>query len=230
MVAKIDFWFTMASTYTYLAVMRLLDVEQSTGIIFRRRPFYLINILQEMNYTPFTDKPAKQAYMWRDIERRAAMYGIPARTPVPYPIRDGGLSNRIASLGIEEGWGNDFIRASYERWFTRGEPNGREPNVSASLHYIGQDPDRVMKLANSDERNQTLERETSIAKELGIFGSPTFAIDKELFWGDDRLEDAIAWCRHGRLMGSDRPALASKSGNGPHLRHKRPGSGCSSGR
>jgi 2-hydroxychromene-2-carboxylate isomerase len=202
MPTQIDFWFTMASTYTYLTVMRLADVEKSTGITFRWRPFYLRNILQEMNYTPFADKPAKQAYMWRDIERRAAMYGMPARIPVPYPVGDGGLSNRIASVGIEEGWGRDYVRASYECWFMHGEPNGREPNVSTSLRAIGQDPDRVISLASSDERNQTVQRETNIAKVLGIFGSPTFALDKELFWGDDRLENAVSWCQHGRLSGT----------------------------
>lgn len=199
MPGHIDFWFTMASTYTYLTVMRLTDVEQSSGVTFRWRPFYLRNILREMKYIPFADKPAKQAYMWRDVERRAAMYGIQARVPVPYPIEDGGLANRIASLGMEEGWGRDFIRASYDRWFTRGESNGCEPNVSASLRSIGQDPDRVTELANGDARNQFVESETCIAKELGIFGSPTFAVDKELFWGDDRLEDAMCWQRDGRV-------------------------------
>jgi hypothetical protein len=79
----IDFWFTMGSTYSYLSVMRLADLQQSSGVQFRWRPFHLLIILQEMKHVPFADKPAKLAYMWRDIERRAAMYGIPASLPAP---------------------------------------------------------------------------------------------------------------------------------------------------
>ena len=83
--SPIDFWFTMGSTYSYLSVMRLADVERSAGISFRWRPFHLLLILQEMKHVPFADKPAKLQYMWRDLERRAAMYGTAAVLPAPYP-------------------------------------------------------------------------------------------------------------------------------------------------
>ena len=83
----IDFWFTMGSTYSYLSVMRLAGVERATGITFRWRPFHLLLILQEMKHIPFADKPAKSRYMWRDIERRAAMHGLPAKLPAPYPAK-----------------------------------------------------------------------------------------------------------------------------------------------
>src|SRR6185437_15858293 len=68
------------------------------------RPFHLLVILQEMNHVPFADKPAKSAYMWRDIERRAAMYGIPARLPAPYPVKHSVVANLVASVGMSEGW------------------------------------------------------------------------------------------------------------------------------
>jgi 2-hydroxychromene-2-carboxylate isomerase len=140
---SIDFWFTMGSTYTYLTVMRLADVEKRTGISFHWRPFHLMTILQEMKHVPFADKPTKAAYMWRDIERRAGMYGIPLRVPAPYPAKQSIVANRIAILGLEEGWGTDFIRAAYRRWFQVGQQTGSEPNVSESLKEIGQDPGRV---------------------------------------------------------------------------------------
>src|SRR3954451_18623741 len=74
---QIDFWFTMGSTYTYLTAMRLPEIARAHNTNFRWRPFHLLILLKEMNHVPFADKPAKCAYMWRDIERRAAMYGIP---------------------------------------------------------------------------------------------------------------------------------------------------------
>jgi 2-hydroxychromene-2-carboxylate isomerase len=198
--AQIDFWFTMGSTYSFLSVMRLAEVERSTGITFRWRPFHLLVILQEMKHIPFADKPVKSAYMWRDIERRAAMYGIPAQLPAPYPAKQSVMANLVATVGMREGWGADFVRAAYRRWFQLGQETGSQPNVSGSLRDIEQNPARVLALAGSEEAKEALALETDTAKELGVFGSPTFAVDRELFWGDDRLKDAISWRQSGRVQ------------------------------
>lgn len=194
---NIDFWLTMGSTYSFLSVMRLSDIERSSGISFRWRPFHLLVILQKMKHVPFADKPAKSAYMWRDIERRAALYGLKAHLPAPYPLKDSMTANLVATAGIREGWGQDFIRAAYRRWFELGQESGSEPNLSESLRDIGQDPDRALRLAASEEVKAALAAETATAEGLGIFGSPTFTVGGELFWGDDRLEDAVSWCRSG---------------------------------
>lgn len=196
---QIDFWFTMGSTYSYLSVSRLADVKRSTGISFRWRPFHLLIILQEMKHVPFADKPAKSSYMWRDIARRAAMYGIPVQLPAPYPAKQSVLANQVAIVGMAEGWGEDFVRAAYRRWLQLGQETGNDPNLSESLRDIGQDPARVLMLAGSEATKATLAGETDTARDLGIFGSPTFTVGGELFWGDDRLEDAISWCRCGRV-------------------------------
>jgi 2-hydroxychromene-2-carboxylate isomerase len=199
---QIDFWFTVGSTYTYLTVMRLPDVERQTGISFRWRPFSARAIMLEMNNVPFATKPIKAAYMWRDIERRAAMYGVPARLPAPYPLSEFDTANRVAILGVLEGWCPDYVRATYRRWFQDGQEAGKEPNLSASLQEIGQSPARVLDVAADEEVTQAYEQATDEARRLRIFGSPTFAVDGELFWGDDRLEDAVNWRRHGRLLTS----------------------------
>jgi 2-hydroxychromene-2-carboxylate isomerase len=190
---QIDFWFTMGSTYTYLTASRLPEIARATNMNFRWRPFHLLILLKEMNHVPFADKPAKSAYMWRDIERRAAMYGIPARLPAPYPIANSERANLVAIVGMREGWGAEYVRAAYRHWFQSGLENGSEANIAASLHEIGQEPARVRKLAESDDTKAALIAETNAARELGIFGSPTFVVDGELFWGDDRLQDALDW-------------------------------------
>jgi len=153
-----------------------------------------------MKHIPFADKPVKSAYMWRDIERRAAMYGIPAQLPAPYPAKQSVMANLVATVGMREGWGADFVRAAYRRWFQLGQETGSQPNVSGSLRDIEQNPARVLALAGSEEAKEALALETDTAKELGIFGSPTFAVDRELFWGDDRLKDAISWRQSGRVQ------------------------------
>jgi 2-hydroxychromene-2-carboxylate isomerase len=205
---QIDFWFTMGSTYSYLSVMRLAEIERSRQVLFRWRPFHLLLILQEMKHIPFADKPAKCLYMWRDIERRAMMYGLRVMLPAPYPVKDSAAANRVAIVGMREGWGPDFVRAAYQRWFQYGEETGSEPNLSSSLRDIGQDPDRVLAAARSSDVNQILLTETEAARQLGIFGSPTFAVGREIFWGDDRLEDAIGW-REGAQV--SRPLIAEEA-------------------
>jgi 2-hydroxychromene-2-carboxylate isomerase len=53
----------------------------------------------------------------------------------------------------------------------------------------------VISLADSQEIRNKYDSETGVAREMGIFGSPTFAVGNEIFWGDDRLEDALEWCK-----------------------------------
>lgn len=199
MADPIDFWFSVGSTYTYLTVMRLAQIERVSEIPFRWRPFSVRAIMKEMNNIPFGNKPIKAAYMWRDIERRAEMYGVPIKVPAPYPLTEFDLANRVAIVGVGEGWCSDYVRATYCRWFQLGQEAGSEPNVSDSLREIKQEPERVLGLANSGAINERYEAATDEARKLQIFGAPTFVVRGERFWGDDRLEDAVSWHKHGRL-------------------------------
>ena len=193
----VDFWFSIGSTYSYLSVMRLVGVERDTGVAFDWRPFSVRVIMREMNNIPFADKPAKTRYMWRDVARRAKRYGLEARVPAPYPLEHFDLANRVAILGREEGWCRDYAVAAYRRWMRDGQPAGSQPNLADSLTEIGQSPDRIIELANAAETEAGYRAATDEARSLGIFGSPTFVVGNELFWGDDRLEDAISWHRTG---------------------------------
>ena len=86
-MSEIDFYFSIGSTYTYLSVTRILDVEKQHQVKFNWKPFSVRAIMKEMNNIPFPkDKMNKVNYMWRDIERRAEGYGFSAKTPVPYPL------------------------------------------------------------------------------------------------------------------------------------------------
>lgn len=189
----IDFWFSIGSTYSYLSVMRLAQIQADTGIEFRWRPFNVRAIMIEMDNIPFAKKPAKAAYMWRDIERRAAMYRMAPRLPAPYPLAELERANRVAVIAAREGWCEAYARESYRRWFEMGEPAGSEPNVSASIEKAGRKAEPILRQADGDAAKADLAVATEQAKALGIFGSPSFLVDGELFWGDDRLDDAMRW-------------------------------------
>jgi 2-hydroxychromene-2-carboxylate isomerase len=195
----IDFWFSIGSLYTYLSVMRLDRIEETQDVTFRWRPFSVRAIMIEMDNRPAT-KPVKLAYLWRDLERRAGMNLLDFPKRPPYPLKNFDLANRIAVVGAAEGWCPDYARATYARWFGLGEEAGSEPNVSKSLKEIGQDPARVVALAQSDEIGRAYDAATAEARSLGIFGAPTFVTRGEIFWGDDRLENAVRWHQHGKLL------------------------------
>jgi 2-hydroxychromene-2-carboxylate isomerase len=91
------------------------------------------------------------------------------------------------------------VRATYRRWFVEQHEAGSEPNISDSLREIGQERARVLALAQSDEIASAYATATDEARALGIFGVPTFVARGELFWGDDRMEDAVAWHQDGTL-------------------------------
>jgi len=203
MTQPVEFWFSVGSTYSYLTVMRLSGVERESGIRFAWRPFSVRAVMQEMNNVPFVGKPKKERYMWRDLERRAARYGLDIRLPVHYPLKNFDRANRVAVLGREERWCEAYVRSACELWFCRGLPAGDEANLRQSLRAAGQDYDRVIDAAKSRSTGERYEEATNEARALGIFGSPTFVVDgAELFWGDDRLEDAVEFAR--RRIGTRR--------------------------
>jgi 2-hydroxychromene-2-carboxylate isomerase len=111
------------------------------------------------------------------------------------------------------GWGIDFVRAAYRRWFQLGQETGSKPNVSESLRDIGVEPQAALALANGADAKNALRAETEIASELGIFGSPTFVIGRELFWGDDRLADTISWYKRGLGLSAATPQSISMRQN-----------------
>jgi 2-hydroxychromene-2-carboxylate isomerase len=201
--AKIDFWFTIGSTYTYLTVMRIDEVEKTEQIEFRWRPYSCRVLMTEQNNIPFTGKPVKKAYMWRDIERRAAIYGFPARVPAPYGLTEYDVVNRIAVLAAQEGWVRPYVKELYRRWFQLGEEPSIAPSLPNALSQIGQDPKRVFAASESAATEQAYQEATDEARNLDVFGSPTFVVAGEVFWGDDRLEDAIRWAKKGTLSKGD---------------------------
>jgi 2-hydroxychromene-2-carboxylate isomerase len=193
---EIEFWFSIGSTYTYLSVTRIAEVARETGATFFWQPFSVRRIMREMDNVPFPpSKQVKVDYMWRDIERRAQDYGFTAKVPAPYPLGEFDLANCVAVLAMQEGWCEDYVRATYRRWFVDGQEAGSEPNLSQTLEEIGQNVARVLERAGDLDIEAAYVEQTDRAQRAGIFGSPSYIVDGEVFWGDDRLEDAVAWAK-----------------------------------
>mgnify|MGYP001295468928 FL=1 len=194
---EIDFWFSIGSTYTYLSVNRISEVSNKENIKFNWHPFSVRKIMMDMDNIPFTppSKKIKSDYMWRDIERRAKFHGFFAKVPAPYPLKEFDLANQLAILGMEEGWGIDYITLTYRRWFQEGKEPATEPNISEICSELKLEKDKIILKANSDELEKEYLVNTDSARKNKIFGSPSFIVNNEIFWGDDRMEDAINWSK-----------------------------------
>ncbi len=197
---EIDFWYSIGSTYSFLTVTRLDGWCADHDATVTWRPFNVRTVMSEQQNVPFAGKPVKSAYMWRDIERRAAKYRIHANLPAPYPISDLALANQVALLGMREDWGKEFTQSLYRIWFEDGVEAGSEAAISEALLRCQQDPRLALSRAQKPDVVQALEAETETAIKLGVFGAPSFVVRDEVFWGDDRLDDALSWSRVGHVV------------------------------
>jgi len=193
----LDFWFDFASTYSYLAAMRIGTLAQDAGVRVRFRPFLLGPIFkaQGWNTSPFNLYPAKGRNMWRDLERSCAELKLPFRRPDPFP-QNSLLAARVALAALDQPWGEDFCRALFCAQFAEGRRIDDAAAVGDVLARLKIEPQPVLAAAQSDAIKARLRAQTEEAQRLGVFGAPTFTTaDGELFWGNDRLEPALRWAK-----------------------------------
>jgi len=190
----IELWFEFASTYSYPAVWRAGGVARRAGLDLRWRPFLLGPVFQAQgwNDSPFNIYPVKGRYMWRDMERLCQAAGLTFRRPTQFP-RSGLLAARVALLGSAEVWCPEFVRRVYRLNFAEDRDIADEVEIVGVLDSMGLDGREICARSRSVENKERLRQQTEEAMRLGIFGAPTFVVERELFWGNDRLEQAVAW-------------------------------------
>jgi 2-hydroxychromene-2-carboxylate isomerase len=197
----LDFWFDFASTYSYPAAMRIGPLAEQAGVEVRFRPFLLGPIFKAQGWTtsPFNLFPAKGRHMWRDLERLCAELGLPFQRPDPFP-QNSLLAARVALAGLDHDWGEDFCRAVFRAQFGDGRRIDDPAVITGVLTELKIDPQPALAAAQSDEIKTRLRSETDAAQGLGLFGAPSFSTaNGELFWGNDRLEQALRWAKTARL-------------------------------
>jgi 2-hydroxychromene-2-carboxylate isomerase len=189
----LDFFYDFASTYSYIAAMRIAPLAERAGVALRWRPFLLGPIFKAQGWdtSPFNLYPAKGRYMVRDCERQCADLGLAFRLPEAFPASSL-LASRVALVALEEGWGEDVSRAVYRAEFAEGRNIGDPEVIADVVRALGHDAKAALARAQSDGIKAKLRAETEEAQRLGIFGAPSFVAAGELFWGNDRLEQDFA--------------------------------------
>jgi len=193
----LEVWFDFASTYSYVAIDRLINGDSFAGTPVTWRPFLLGPVFQALgwNDSPFNLQKAKGAYMWRDLARECARFGIPFRRPSQFP-RNGLLAARTTLAGAGAGWVAPFIAAVFRANFSADRDIADSGVIAQSLREAGcADPAQALAAASSPAIKLTLREQTSGAIAHGIFGAPSLLVGGELFWGSDRLEQAIEFAR-----------------------------------
>jgi len=198
-MTAIDFWYEFASTYSYPTAMRIERLAADAGVTLRWRPFLLGPIFKELgwNDSPFNIYAAKGRYMWRDLARVCEADGLPLKLPpVRFP-QNGVKAARLALVGETDGWTPAFTRAVFAANYAEQKDITDEASLRAILDNLGVDADAALASANAPETKEALRAQTEEAKTRGLFGAPSFTVGDEIFWGNDRLEMALAWARRG---------------------------------
>lgn len=203
MTKHIDFWFDFASTYSYLSALRIEPLAADKRIKVNWRPFLLGPVFTAMgwNDSPFNIYPSKGRYMWRDMERLCTLYGFPLRRPSKFP-RNGLRPARIICAHRNAPWVPDFVRAVFTAGFAADQDIGEREVVAGLLRGLGLDAEALIAAGESPGGKDLLRRQTEEAFNLDIFGAPTFMVGGEMFWGNDRLEQALVWAEGMSAKGS----------------------------
>lgn len=194
------FWFEYASTYSYPAAMRIERLAAAAGVDVVWQPFLLGPLFhrqQGLVDSPFNAVPVKGRYMWRDLARICAVEGLPLAPPVRFP-QSGLMAARI-TLALPELARPAFAKAVYHANFAEQADIADPAALTTILAKLGHDAHAAMAAAQTETVKTALRAATEEAERLGLFGAPSFVThDGELFWGNDRLQQAIAWERQPR--------------------------------
>lgn len=191
----IELWFEFASPYSYLGAARAGQLS----VPIRYRVFLLgpVFAAQGMKDSPFNLFPVKGRYMWRDMERQCEELGLGFKRPSVFP-RGSLLGARIALANEEHPWVGDFCRRLYQANFAEDRDVGSPEVVSEILVDLKLDPQALRAQAEAPETKQALRERSEQAIALEIFGAPTWRVGDELFWGSDRVDQAVRFWRRPR--------------------------------
>jgi 2-hydroxychromene-2-carboxylate isomerase len=189
---ELEIWFDFGSNYSYLSVMRIEDAAYRLGVRIAWRPFLRGPIFQAlgMQNSPFVLQKEKGAYVWRDMVRQCRKYGLRWRQPTTFP-RLGVLPSRVALLGANQPWIGTFCRRVMEFNFVLDQDINQPDQLTPILAELGLPAADILDQSRQETTQLRLREQTEQARARGIFGAPTFFVGTEMFWGNDRMDDAL---------------------------------------
>ena len=189
MTKTVEFYFDVGSPAAYIAWTQLPRLCADAGGRIDYKPMLLGGVFQATgNHSP-TTVPAKGKYMMDDLGRYAARYGVPFVNNPHFPINT--LMLMRAAVGLQVRDPERFIPyvdAAYKAIWADAK-NMNDPEVVGQvLQAAGFNPIHLVALAGDQAVKDRLKAITQEAVERGVFGAPSFFIDGQMHWGQDRLD------------------------------------------
>ena len=189
MARDVEFWFDFGSPAAYIAWTQMPRLALETGAKVLYRPMLLGGVFQATGNRSPTEVPAKSNYLKDDLERFARRYGVSYRHNPFFPINTLSLMRCATGLQLRsEERLVPYVDAVYRAIWVDGKNMNDPAVVGAVLQAAGFDPDALLALAADPEVKDRLKAVTQDAVARGVFGAPTFFIDGQMYWGQDRLD------------------------------------------
>jgi 2-hydroxychromene-2-carboxylate isomerase len=189
--ARPRFYYDLGSPYSYLAAERIHSLFDEPPVW---RPILLGALFQLHGRDSWSNGPGREDGM-RVVERRAAEYGLPPIVwPDPWP---GNMlfAMRAATFATQVGKAVSFAQAAFRQAFAGGRDLTDPDNVLIAAAACELHPNALLKAVETKGVKDALRAATDEAAARGVVGVPSVVVGEEVFWGDDRLEDAAAAAR-----------------------------------
>lgn len=195
MATTVQFWFDFASPYAFIASKRVQAIAASNSIQFDWQPFLVGVALraktQGISSTQLVTE-AEARYRKHDVHRTCETLRLPLRWPSNYPRRSM-LAARVAFWARSREWQVPFIDAVFDANFLEDRDIASEECIRSILTDLGVEPTSTIADATDASQKEVFRKHVETGLQSGIFGVPMFSVRDELFWGNDRLDQALAW-------------------------------------
>lgn len=192
---EIEFWYEFASGYSHISIHRIEELAEINNVSIIWKPFLLGPIFksQGWNTSPFNIYASKGKYMWKDLERQCLKYNVPFNRPSIFP-RLSLIAARVALVAIDQGWCAEFSKSVFKANYVYDLDISDTDTMIDIVEELGRDGNEIIEYSLSQENKSKLRDQVTEAISKDIFGAPSFISRGELFWGNDRLEDAVQHC------------------------------------
>jgi 2-hydroxychromene-2-carboxylate isomerase len=194
---EVDFYFDFVSPYAWLAAHQLEKMRDCTAVKIRFVPVLFAALLDQHSNVGPAEISAKRRYTFQDAQRWAVHLGLPFESPPAHPFNP--LKPLRATSAIENDGPREALAAKLlDAAWSEGRDITSDNVIAETAERIGLDGRELLASSQSEEIKQRLRGQTERAVAAGVFGVPTFVVDGELFWGNDRLPFLQAYLQ-GRL-------------------------------
>lgn len=184
-----EFWFDFGSPAAYLAFTQIPRLEAETGAKTMYCPMLLGGVFQGTGNQSPAAIPAKGKYIFEDFKRFAKRYDVPFKNNPHFPINT--LLLMRGAAGLQQQQPEQFLSyctAMFQAIWIDALNMNDPATVGAALQQAGFDPQKLMALTNDQVTKDALKTRTTEAVSRGVFGAPTFFVDGQMYWGQDRLD------------------------------------------